>query len=111
MNLEKMRHQLGRSTPDVMWKDFDILNSTQADTRDWIANFGRMMKYKHGANVKHIEVFQSELAIRDNKDVVRFQIHVRLWDLNKRHRNRITIHPEMMDGEAQTKTTLAAPTY
>lgn len=64
LNVEKMRRNQARRTPDAVWKSFDVWKLTEgeyySEYHAFVELFGKMMQIKHGNKFKSINAFLSE---------------------------------------------------
>lgn len=110
MNLDKMRRNLARNVPDAVWRTLDFMNEDDY-TRgydEWCAWFLRMMKIKHGANVRGITAFQSDETYGPLGSV-RAQLVVNLYDPTRRHGSRRTVNPIVEANKREFEKELVTP--
>lgn len=75
-SVEKMRRNLGRSAPDVVWKNFDPLDLyVEAKIAAWRAWYQRQMEFKHGKKLRGLMIFQSD---RFDSHMIRVQMIAKL---------------------------------
>lgn len=83
MNLDKMRRNLYRSSPDKETRDFEelLLTASTADYKQiadqWVQDFCRRMKFKHGKRFTGVTSFQEPLYPGHQRFVIVAQIRRR----------------------------------
>lgn len=103
VNIEKMKRNMARSTPDVISRVFGYDDGNQLD--EWRDNFIRMMKLKHGANLKCFTAYQ-EPDYTGRGSWAKVTLESVLYDKARagRRMKKITLTPEMMDEMAPITT-------
>lgn len=89
LRVDRMRRQLARDAQDTVWRTFDPDLSSLDDYREWLQHWHRLMKIKHGDNLKEFRVWQSEYQ----RNGVRYQLEAILWDPTRRPGSRARLRP------------------
>lgn len=76
LNLDKMRRNLYRSTPNKITRTFDPLkDGVQAEMRQFVSDFGHAMRLKHGNRLAGILSYRNDVNF-DGRLIVTLEARV-----------------------------------